>query len=259
MWGRPCVGAYPGSVSDPDLAQRAAPEHPAVRTPRWGLGDALVGFLLSLVGAVLALSLVVAITGDEVDDISLGWANVAQIGLWVPLVAVPLWVARVKGNGPVHDYGLRATPMDGLVGPICGFASQVLLLPLLYIPIFWLTNTDTGDLGDVAKDLTDRADDPFGVAMLVILTGIGAPIVEEIFYRGLLLRSLERRFGEVVAVIASGVIFGAIHVQLLPFPGLAAFGIVLGYLAVKTGRLGAPIAAHMAFNLVTVVALLVAD
>lgn len=230
-----------------------------MRTPRWGLGDAVVGWLLSLVGAVLALSLVVAITGDEIDDISLGWANIAQIGLWVPLLGVPLWVARIKGNGPVHDFGLRATPMDGLVGAICGFGSQLLLLPLLYIPIFWLTNTDTGDLGDVAKDLTDRADDPFGVAMLIILTGIGAPIVEEIFYRGLLLRSLERRFGEVVAVIASGVVFGAIHFQLLPFPGLAVFGIVLGYLAVRTGRLGAPIAAHMAFNLVTVVGLLVAD
>jgi membrane protease YdiL (CAAX protease family) len=246
-------------VSDPDLAQRAAPVDPVLRTPRWGLGDAVVGWVLSLAGAVLALSAVVAVTGDPATDISLGWANIAQIGLWIPLLGVPLWAARLKGNGAVRDYGLRVEPIDGLVGPIAGFASQLVLLPLLYIPIFWLTNSDTDDLGETARNLTDRADDPFSVAMLVILTGIGAPIVEEIFYRGLLLRSLERRFGQVAAVVVSGLVFGAVHFQLLPLPGLALFGMVLGYLTVKTGRLGAPIAAHMAFNMVTVISLLAVD
>ena len=39
-------------------------------------------------------------------------------------------------------------------------------------------------------------------------------------------------------------------------PALVAFGAVLGTLAYKTGRLGPGIIAHMAFNAVTVIALL---
>lgn len=224
--------------------------------PRWGLGDAVFGFLLSLFGSVVAFSLVVAITGDDPDKLSIGWLNIAQIGLWAPLVGVPLWAAWVKGNGAVRDFGLRVKPRDVLVGGGWGLLSQFLLLPLLYVPILWLTNTDTDDLGKVARDLSDRADNGFGIAMLIILTGIGAPICEEIFYRGLLLRSLERRFGQVAAVLISGAIFGIIHFQLLSTPGLALFGVVLAVLAVKTGRLGAPIAAHMVFNLLAVMNIL---
>jgi membrane protease YdiL (CAAX protease family) len=242
-------------VSDRHLAQRAAPAEPALRTPTWGLGDAAVGWLLSIVGAVIGASVVVAITGDDAEDLSLGWANVAQIGLWVPLVAVTLWAAWTKGNGPVRDFGLRVKAWDWL-GAFAGVATQLLVLPLIYVPIFWLTNTDTDDLSETAKELTDRANGAFGVTMLVLLTGIGAPIVEEIFYRGLLLRSLERRFGEVTAIVGSGVFFGVIHFQLLAIPGLAIFGMILALLTVRTGRLGPAIAAHMAFNMITVIALL---
>jgi membrane protease YdiL (CAAX protease family) len=45
------------------------------------------------------------------------------------------------------------------------------------------------------------------------------------------------------------------HLQALQFAGLFAFGVVLAVLALRTGRLAAPIVAHMAFNAVTVVVL----
>lgn len=225
--------------------------------PRWGLGDAVVGFVVSILGAAVTLSLVLAITGDEPDDLSLGWANIAQIGLWLPLLGVPIWAAWRKGNGIVRDFGLKVDGFrDVFTGLVSGVASQWILLPLLYIPIFILTNADSDDLSQAAKDLSDRADNGFGIAMLIILTGIGAPICEEIFYRGLLLRALERRFGQVVAVVASGLFFGVIHLNVLSTPGLALFGMVLAVLAIKTGRLGAPIVAHMAFNLMAVASLL---
>jgi membrane protease YdiL (CAAX protease family) len=50
-------------------------------------------------------------------------------------------------------------------------------------------------------------------------------------------------------------VFGVTHFQLLQFPALVAFGAVLGFLALRTGRLGPSIVAHMAFNAVTVTAL----
>ncbi|MDP1805773.1 MAG: CPBP family intramembrane metalloprotease, partial [Acidimicrobiales bacterium] len=83
-------------------------------------------------------------------------------------------------------------------------------------------------------------------------------VVEEIFYRGLVLRAAARRFGTRWAVFGSSAIFGVSQFELVQFPGLFAFGVVLALLAVRTGRLGASIAAHVAFNGVAVIGLAVA-
>jgi membrane protease YdiL (CAAX protease family) len=211
-----------------------------------------------LFGAVVGLNAVLAISGEKPDDLSLGWVNIGQLGLWIPLVAVTWAAGAYKGNGAVQDFGLRIEPMDTVIGAVVGTLSQWVLLPLLYAPIFWLTSSDSHDLSKTAKDLADRAHDSFGVVMLVLLTGIGAPIVEELFYRGLLLRSLQRRFGDVTAVVASGTVFGLMHFEGLPTPGLIVFGIILGTLVVRTGRLGPSVVAHMAFNLWAIVGLLAA-
>jgi membrane protease YdiL (CAAX protease family) len=225
---------------------------------RWGLGDAALGWVLAQIGGLVVASIVLAIndgTVDDFDDLSLTWVAVAQVGLWIGMLGVPLAAARLKGNGPVEDYGLRSAGWDAPLGFAAGLGTQLVLIPLLYLPIFWFTNFDTSDLEDPARGLTDRATDPLGVTMLVLIVGIGAPIIEEIFYRGLLQRALAHRFGTWPAILGSAAVFGASHFQLLQLPALVLFGIVLGRLAHRTGRLAAPIAAHIVFNMLTVVLL----
>jgi membrane protease YdiL (CAAX protease family) len=169
---------------------------------------------------------------------------------------VPWVVARLKGRGLVADFGLRFKPLDVPVGAFWGAITQLVLIGLLYAPLFWLTDISLDEMSEPARDLTERASDPFGVAMLILIVGIGAPIFEEIFYRGLLLRSLERRFGSVWAVVGSGLVFGLAHFQPLQAPALTLFGVVVGILTVRYGRLGPAIAAHVVFNMVAVVNLL---
>ena len=52
-----------------------------------------------------------------------------------------------------------------------------------------------------------------GLAVLAPFLIIGAPLVEELFFRGLVLRSLSRRGGAVLAVVGSSVLFGLVHFQ----------------------------------------------
>ena len=87
---------------------------------------------------------------------------------------------------------------------------------------------------------------------------IGAPVIEELFFRGLLFRSLRRRFGPWPAIVGSAVVFGLAHFELLQLPALIAFGLVLGFMAEKSGRLGPGIVAHAAFNAATVLSLTLA-
>ena len=84
----------------------------------------------------------------------------------------------------------------------------------------------------------------------IVLAGVaacvGAPVVEEIFFRGLLYRSLRNRLSVAPACLISGAIFGVLHWQypLVVRPELAFFGIVACLLYERTGSLLPGIALH---------------
>ena len=90
--------------------------------------------------------------------------------------------------------------------------------------------------------------------LLVALLAVGAPLVEELFFRGLLMRSLQTRMPTAPAILVSSILFALAHFELAELAGLALFGVVLGVLAWWTGRLGPSISAHMAFNAAAVAA-----
>jgi uncharacterized protein len=227
---------------------------------RWGLGDAALGFVLGLVGGAVASGVVLALSGaDDIEDLSLGWLAVAQVGLWFGLLGVPLAAAKLKGNGPVSDYGLRIVGRDVPLGLVVGFVSQWAILWIVYLPIQLLTDVSSSDISEPAQEITDKASSPLGVVLLILIVGIGAPIVEEIFFRGLVLRALARRVSEPLAIGGAALAFALTHFQALQLPALFLFGIVLGVVTQRYGRLGPAVVAHMVFNLTAVVSLLVVD
>lgn len=177
--------------------------------------------------------------------------------LWAFLVGVPVVATRLKGRGPVTDLGLRVVPADGAAF-VLGVLLQALAVPALYWPIFRLTDLTGDDVSDAARELVDAASGP-GIAVLVLVVCIGAPFAEELFFRGLLLRALEKRWAPGVALVVSTLVFALSHFQGVQLPALVLFGAVAGYLAVRTGRLGPALLCHAGFNAWTVFNLLVLD
>jgi uncharacterized protein len=230
------------------------------QTQRWGLGDVLLGIFVSLLGsqlAVLGILLATDRSVDEFDTVPLSLVALAQCGLWFGLLGVPWLATKTKGRGLVADLGLRARWSDLWQGGVAGALLQLAILPLLYAPLLHLLDKSTKDLEGPARELTDRADGALAVILLVLIVGIGAPVIEEIFYRGLMQRSfLKRGLPPWLAIAATSLIFGLSHFELLQLPALILAGAVFGWLAQRTGRLGPAITAHVAFNMVTVVALL---
>lgn len=102
-----------------------------------------------------------------------------------------------------------------------------------------------------------------GSGPTMILTALDAvllaPWIEELFFRGLLQPALARWWRSDWAAIAfCGAAFGAIHLNNLEtVPALALFGVVLGVVYVRTGRLSAAIALHMVFNIKTIAFLMI--
>lgn len=228
---------------------------------RWGLGDVALGLTVGLVASQLVLGAILALTDrtvDQVDELPLSLVALAQSGLWVGLLGVPIVATRLKGRGLVEDLDLRARWGDVWRGGGIGVLLQLVALPLLYWPILELLDKGATELEGPAREMTDRADGAIGVLLLVLIVGVGAPIVEEIFYRGLFQRALLKRgLHPALAIGINATVFGLSHGQLLQLPALVLFGAAAGILAHRSGRLGPAITAHVAFNMVTVVSLLV--
>jgi membrane protease YdiL (CAAX protease family) len=225
--------------------------------PRWGLGDAAAGFAVGIVALAVAGALWVSLTGTT--KVTPGFFAATEAGLWVGTIGAPVLASRRKGTGDLgRDFGLQVRSADAGVGIPVGVLCQLLLVPLISLPIIWLSGHH--DLSKPAKDVIGIAHGFGSIAILTLVLVIGAPIAEELFFRGLLLRSVQRRFAasahaDAWAVGISAVVFGLVHFEPLQFAALVAFGVVLGILAVRSGRLGPGIWAHAAFNAVTVIIL----
>lgn len=233
----------------------AVPAHPV----RWAANDAVLVLLgaqlLSLVWAGLVLASLYG--GEELPDVlPIGAGVLANVGLWLGYGLGPVIVARAKGWGPVADYGARVRAGDVPVGFLIGALTQVALLPLLYWPLLRVVD---GDPSESARRLVDAIEGPLDWVLFALSVAVVAPLVEELFYRGLLLRAIQARVGTAWAVVISSAVFAVVHRQLLPLPGLFVFGLGAALLTVRTGRLGPAWAMHVGFNTATLVVLGVAS
>lgn len=210
---------------------------------------ALAGYAAAIVVSALTGGIVAGMAGD-VDSVA---ATVAgQIGFWAVLVAAVLYETPDRAFPVARRLGLRFRWVDAPAGLVVGLATQLLVLPALYLPFRSLI--DDNDLSGPARDLLGGAGG-VGLAVMGVSVVVVTPVVEELFFRGLLLRSVQVRWGTAVAVAGSSVFFGATHFQPLQFPALATAGAVFALAAVRTGRLGTAIAVHAAFNAATFVAI----
>jgi membrane protease YdiL (CAAX protease family) len=225
----------------------------------WGMGDAVLGTIASLVASVVVAGIAFSLTNtasEDTDAIPLWAVALLQLPLWATLLGVAWRASGQKGSGSFRDdFGLRFERRDPLIGIPIGLATQFAIAAVLVALDAWF-GVDTSKVGEVAEDLADRADGALGVIALSLVVVAVAPVVEELFYRGLWLRSAARRLGRAGGIVLSSVVFGIIHFQPVDTLALVAFGLVAAWLATRYDRLGPAVWAHVGFNLTAVVSLL---
>lgn len=87
--------------------------------------------------------------------------------------------------------------------------------------------------------------DPVGSLVLLVLV---PPIVEETVCRGIVLRAMLARWRPVWAVLASAVVFGAIHMNPWQFVYATWIGLVIGWVYARTRSLGLCMLMHALNN-----------
>lgn len=231
----------------------AVAEEPPDERPELPGRAALYGLAGFVLGMVLALALSIAGILLDFPEIAVLVLNLA--GLWSGLLWACRRASRRYGTGSIgRDYGLRIRREDIGRGLLMSLAAR-LAGAVVVLPIVLLDDRLTGDNSEVFGDVTYSA---VTFVLFALVVGIGAPVVEELFFRGLLLRSLTTRIGPTAALLIQALLFALAHfsttlglrnVSVVAVIGAA--GVVFG-LTARRWRVGTSVIAHGAFNLVSV-------
>lgn len=244
-----------GVVPGPPVTPAPAPPPPAGATQQglsafawWTpFAAALVALVVTMV-AVGLISIVYEATGGRVDgdDLPPGILIGGTLVQDLMLIAAAVLFAGVGGVRPTPAaFGITRTRFWKAVGLAVAAAITFYVFSFIWSVALDITEQDDlpGELG--AKDSTLNF---IAVALMVCMA---APLAEEFFFRGFCFPALATVLGWVGAAVATGVIFGAIHlggtdaVFLVP---LMVLGFLLCVLYKLTGSILPCIAIHAVNN-----------
>ena len=174
-------------------------------------------------------------------------------------LAILWWLYRRKSE---PHLGFELEPQD-LVYLALGVFLQ-LAVAVLMLPLAERLFPEGGPPQEIARELADP-DTALIVKLAVVVAAVlAAPVVEELIYRGVLLRAVGSR-SRVAGIAVTAAVFSAVHIVTLTEPFLATaalvlpplffLGVVLAWLTLRSGRLGPAIFTHTGFNLVSALVL----
>lgn len=206
------------------------------------------------VGAIVAWSVIaalqialvfsVAFVADDAAprDGLYEYGNAIGNGLvYVVLLGLTVWVASLAGNVREH-LGLRSF-QGKWVGISLGIVIGVAIVAYVLSRVFGLdAGAEQGILPEEWRP--ERAGALAANAAVIVLA---APLVEELFFRGVGVRLLQV-FGTAAAILVTGVAFGLAHGLLIGLIPLTLFGIGLAWVRLRAASVWPCVIAHALYN-----------
>ena len=177
------------------------------------------------------------------------WLTASEMfGLWLGFAAIVVFA--MKTVRPVLPTGFFKVRWPDLKFLPLGVLLQA-LVGALYYP-FHIQSA-----GDPVKQIVGH-NPAYGMLVIMFFVGIGAPFIEELLFRGVILQSMTALVSPRVRTLAAGlvpalltgVVFGVAHGELVQLAGLALVGTILAVIVQRQGRIAPAIVTHAGFNLI---------
>ena len=88
-----------------------------------------------------------------------------------------------------------------------------------------------------------------GLFISMLITVVGAPIMEELFFRAIIFKRVSRKFNIYIGMVISSLVFGLLHIELAII-GAFIFGIACCILYIKYRNILIPMTVHFFNNLI---------
>lgn len=240
--------------------------------PGRGLAPNAIVWLLPGVIAALVLSGIGAAIGEALTGSSNSAVTelLGEAGLWVAMFGTVSVASRRMGTANLQqDFGLAHPRVKDVLPAVIAVVTALVVTEIV-VEAF----AGTRFSGSNTQIITAQRGHEASLVIVSVLVAVGAPFFEELFFRGYLRVAFQRALEQLFANKAQPerlAAHGGVWLQAALF-GLAHFGeasklagnvsvvlamfcvgLVLGYTARFTGRLGPGMLAHGAFNLLAVI------
>lgn len=205
----------------------------------------LTVFAMLLLGSSLFWQVVVF---NFTNDVYLAALAATLVVIVLPCTAAAWW----HGESLFHAFHLRPEVVAVTAGIAVGL--------LGWAPTAYLANLSSHlypPSPEYFEFLTDNLPTTTGGTVLAYLAVvIGAPVGEELIFRGILYRVARSRWTPMGAAVLTALFFGIMHMEPSNLFGLVGLGLLLAALYEWTGSLLAPMVAHGVYNAVSFTMLL---
>ncbi|MBL8889587.1 MAG: CPBP family intramembrane metalloprotease [Planctomycetaceae bacterium] len=166
-------------------------------------------------------------------------------------VAVPAIVlAFTSTRAPLETLQLRRASFPMIFGAMAmAFCFHPLIVAFQqWVMTLYPLSVDAGQLQSVLNNILDGSP---GMWAILLVMAVTPAVCEELAFRGFILSGLRRALKPVNAIFVTAVLFGAMHGLLQQSIVASATGVLLGFVAFRTGSLWPCIAYHATHNALT--------
>jgi membrane protease YdiL (CAAX protease family) len=261
-WWTPYTALHPGSADEPPLLDRQIAEFKAADPRPWGTRPVLLP-IAGYVAAILLGSVLAAVVDPHGHTAKVLFAAVVNVGLQAVIITAAYRAGRDvarRYGGWGRAFGLRRPRWKDLLIALAGVG----LIIAARIPLNVMIYAAGGKKAlKQSQNITVDRVDAAVIVFLVLAAVIAAPIVEELVFRGLILRTFLQRMSFWPAALASSAIFAIGHTyEVDTVAGAITLALNVGVIGVVhcglvryTGRLAPGMISHAIVNLVAVLAL----
>jgi sodium transport system permease protein len=182
--------------------------------------------------------------GVPVTLIGIMGCGALVFALWGRFDAKKTFRFRMPGAGSV---------ITGLAIALCAIfiAREIVFIQTLISPA--ISESMRGFEREMAKKLAPLfTHPPIAIFYIALLPGI----FEELFFRGPVLRGLESGTKQWKAAVTCGILFGIMHLDFSRMAPTGAIGIMLAFLVLRSGSIFPAMIAHITYNGINVVQIL---
>jgi sodium transport system permease protein len=217
----------------------------------WEHEETLPSATQALITFLLAFAVFFSGGSWLVQVIDFPMVAVNAFAMVLSLLLVPFIIVMVLKVDSRRTFHLKRPPLGGLVA---GMGMAMGWIAISITALTWMTNQ-----GWLSPELMQESSEIYagfnelGLGLQLLIMAIVPAICEEFLYRGIMLSSFAKRYGNAVAIILVGCLFAVMHQSPIQKVMHIFLGMILAWSVLKTGSIWVGVGMHFLNNAFVVI------
>ncbi len=164
------------------------------------------------------------------------------------IIMVPLLLVMEGKNIRIGDLGFVKASLKKIIGlAFLGYVAYFAVM-IVITQIMWAYQVELPGLGEQESHIEFIGSESIAAIVVIVIITFLAPIIEEVFFRGFVFKTMLKEWPKWLAFVISAAIFAGLHFEFHIFVPLFILGLILNWMFFKSKSLYPGIAFHIINN-----------